>query len=167
MATNYDKLAGSYDLIRQLVFGNSIVRAQVCLLQYITAGNQVLIVGGGTGWILEEIAKVVPGGLLIDYVESSGKMILLAKKRKAGNNKINFIHQPVEAYSTEKRYDVILTPFLFDNFSTGKIGEIFGRLDEYLAASGTWLYADFVYDKDKGHLWQKYLLRIMYLFFRL
>jgi len=166
MATNYDTIASSYDLIRKIVLGNSIVKAQVGLLKFIPANSRILIVGGGTGWILEEISAIYSEGLQIDYVESSAKMIRLSQKRNHRSNEITYIHQPIEIYTTDKIYDVIITPFLFDNFQIDKIAIIFAKLNRYLNKDGVWLYADFVYDETHGPLWQKILLKIMYFFFR-
>jgi ubiquinone/menaquinone biosynthesis C-methylase UbiE len=167
MATNYDKIANVYDFIRKIVFGNSIVTAQVCLLKYIPADSHVLIVGGGTGWIIEEITKIYAKGLVIDYVESSAKMIKLSEKRNAAANQVNFIQQPIEDYVAGEKYDVILTPFLFDNFSIDKIQIIVAKLDSYLKENGLLLYTDFVLDENNARWWQKILLKIMYLFFRI
>jgi ubiquinone/menaquinone biosynthesis C-methylase UbiE len=167
MATNYDKIANVYDLIRKIVFGNSIVNAQVCLLKYIPADSRVLIVGGGTGWIIEEITKIYSAGLTIDYVESSAKMIALSEKRNAAANRVNFIQQPIEDYITAEKYDVVLTPFLFDNFSIDKIQIIVAKLDQYLKDNGLFLYTDFVLDENHARWWQKILLKTMYLFFRI
>jgi ubiquinone/menaquinone biosynthesis C-methylase UbiE len=163
MTTNYDKIAGSYDLISRAVYGKALVSAQVCLLQYVPANSRVLIVGGGTGWILEEIAQI-HSGLTIDYVESSAKMIALSEKKDHGTNHINFINLPAEDYITEERYDVILTPFFFDNFKTDKIQLLFAKLNTLLKQEGRWLYVDFV---DNGRFWQKLLLKTMYLFFKI
>lgn len=166
MATNYDKIATNYDLISRLVFGKTVVNAQVCLLKYIPADSNILIAGGGTGWILEELSKVHSNSLKIDYVESSLQMIRLSQKRNCESNEVNFINLPAENFSTEKKYDIILTPFFFDNFQAEKIQYIFLKLDSFLKDDGAWLYVDFVYDEKKGRLWQRLLLKIMYFFFR-
>jgi ubiquinone/menaquinone biosynthesis C-methylase UbiE len=163
MASNYNKIARSYDLISWIVYGKALINAQVGLLKYIPANSRVLIVGGGTGWILEEIAQI-HSGLTIDYIESSEKMIALSEKRDHGTNHINFINLPVENYITEERYDVIFTPFFFDNFKVDKIEFVFTKLNELLKQDGIWLYADFI---DNGKWWQKLLLRTMYLFFKI
>ena len=165
MTSNYDHIAGFYDRLSRLVFGSSIVRAQVCLLPFIPAGARILIIGGGTGWILEEIAALHPQGLTIDYIESSAKMIAISQKRNRQKNSVQFIHQPIEDYVLTTPYDVIITPFLFDNFPKDKIAYIFEKLHAYLKSNGLWLYADFT-SGTGNPFWQKILLRIMYLFFR-
>jgi ubiquinone/menaquinone biosynthesis C-methylase UbiE len=167
MPANYDKIASIYDLLSRVIFGRHIEQAQVCMLEYIPSGSSILIVGGGTGWILEKISEQYPHGLKIDYVEVSAKMIALSQKRDCKENRVNFITLPVENFMADKDYDIVITPFILDNFSADKMASIFTRLDGQLKVSGKWLYADFVYDKAKSPLWQKLLLKVMYFFFRI
>ena len=116
MLNNYDKIANQYDFLSKVVFLKSQVQAQVNQLKYIPEKSSILIVGGGTGWILEELAKVHPSGLDIVYVEISQKMIALSKTRDVGNNNVEFVHLGIEDFKTDLLFDAILTPFLFDNF---------------------------------------------------
>ncbi|MES1222884.1 MAG: class I SAM-dependent methyltransferase [Bacteroidota bacterium] len=167
MPGNYDKIAKYYDQLSRIVFGHSLIRAQKALLKFIEPGTNILIIGGGTGIILEEISKLYSSGLTITYVEISDKMIDIAKKRNWKQNEVYFIHQPVEEFISEKQYDSILTPFLFDNFTENKIQKIFPLINSLLKPGGNWLFVDFFYDKEKGKLWQRILLKIMYKFFRL
>ena len=168
MPANYDKIATVYDLLSRIVFGKSIVNAQVSLLKCLPAGEyRLLIVGGGTGWILEELAKQRPQGLTIDYVEASAKMIELSKNRGCATNTVNFICLPIESFESGHLYNVIITPFVLDNFDEQKLEQVFYKLDALVADGGTWLYADFVYSKETSPGWQKLLLKIMYFFFRI
>jgi ubiquinone/menaquinone biosynthesis C-methylase UbiE len=167
MKNNYDKVAGYYDWLSRTIFQRSIINAQVCLLPYINEHSTVLIVGGGTGWILEEIARVRPARLKISYVEISAEMIRLSQKRDYKQNNVTFIHQSIETFVFSHSYDVILTPFLFDNFSAVNAALIFDKLHAVLKAGGHWLFVDFLYDANHGKLWQRLLLKTMYGFFRL
>jgi ubiquinone/menaquinone biosynthesis C-methylase UbiE len=167
MPANYDKIAKIYDALSRIVFGKNIVKAQVCLLKYVATGSRVLIVGGGTGWILEELAKQHPSGLVIDYVENSVQMIALSRNRNCGSNVVNYINLPIEDFKSTGLYDAILTPFVFDNFTHEKAGIMFEHLNVMLKKQGTWLYADFVHNENEGRLWQKLLLKTMYLFFNI
>ena len=160
---SYDTIAWFYDRLSRLVYGSTLVKAQQFLLQAIPANSQILIVGGGTGWVLDEISKVHPSGLHITYIDASAKMIVLAKKRNVGSNKITFITSLVEDAPLAGRYDVILTPFLFDNFTEASMRRIFSLLDNHLAPNDIWLYSDF---RDTSVFWQKAMLKIMYFFFR-
>ena len=163
---NYDKIARYYDFLSRLMFFKSQVNAQINQLKYIRPNASILIVGGGTGWILEELAKVYPQGLKITYLEISEKMILISKKRDIKNNEVEFICSAVEAFNFNKQYDVVLTPFLFDNFADLQVGRIFNQLNNQLKLGGRWLMVDFSLDEKAGRWWRKLLLRTMYTFFK-
>ncbi|RNL51432.1 class I SAM-dependent methyltransferase [Pedobacter jejuensis] len=164
---NYDKIANSYDVLSQFVFGKSQVNAQINQLKFIPENSSILIVGGGTGWLLEEIKQVHSSGLTITYVEISEKMITLSKARNFGENTINFVQLDIEEFYSSDRFDVILTPFLFDNFQLEKAEHIFNKLNLMLKKGGLWFFVDFSLTSSKGKWWQRMLLNSMYLFFKL
>lgn len=166
MLNNYDKIAGYYDTLSRFVFFKSQVNAQINQLPYIKENSHVLIVGGGTGWILEELSKIYTG-LKIVYVEISAKMIALSQKRNYKNNHIEFVNIGIENFKTDVIFDVILTPFLFDNFAEQRAAKVFGQLNEYLKKDGLWFLVDFSLNKTNGNWWKSLLLRSMYSFFKL
>ena len=167
MQNNYDKLAWIYDPLSRLVYFKAQVNAQISLLPFIPADSKILIVGGGTGWILESIAKVHPTGLSITYVEISKKMVELAQKRDCKKNQVLFIQQAMEDYTLTEKYDVIITAFFFDNFKEEKAISIFHQLNNNLKDNGIWLFSDFILDKNNGKKWQGFMLKMMYLFFKI
>lgn len=164
MANNYDNAAPFYDQLSRLVFGRALVNAQVNLLKFVPPNSGILIVGGGTGWILEEISRLHSHGLLITYVELSAKMIALSKQRNTGDNKVNFINSAIENADLTTGYDIVITPFLFDNFKQPLANKVFSQLNTLLKPGGLWLYADF---ELTGKWWQPLLLKTMHLFFKL
>ncbi|OCX51039.1 hypothetical protein BEL04_20190 [Mucilaginibacter sp. PPCGB 2223] len=163
MPSNYDNSAGFYDRLSRLFFGRALINSQVYLLNYIPEGANILIVGGGTGWILEKITKLHPSGLSITYVEISAKMTALARRRNYGANAVVFINKPIEEVEDMTLYDVIITPFLFDNFTEATIENVFVHMHRSLRPEGLWLCTDF---QLTGKLWQRVLLKSMYYFFR-
>ncbi|MBS1521103.1 MAG: class I SAM-dependent methyltransferase [Bacteroidetes bacterium] len=164
MAANYDNSAWFYDRLSRLVYGKALVKSQVYLLKHIPENSGILIAGGGTGWILEEIAKVHPSGLTITYAEISSNMMALSKKRKIGDNKVIFINEPVENIEENRLYDIVFTPFLFDNFTEKTLLNVFSHLHKRLKPGGMWLNTDF---RLTGKWWQSFLLKSMIVFFRL
>lgn len=163
MAANYNNSAWFYDRASRLIYGSVLIQAQVYLLRFIPAQSKILVVGGGTGWILEEITKIHPSGLKITYVEVAPKMIALSKKRNAGNNEVDFINDAVENVSLQNDYDAVITPFLFDNFTEDNFQKIFAHIHQALKPNGLWLNTDF---RPTGKWWQKMLLKSMFVFFR-
>lgn len=167
MNNNYDKIANHYDALSRLVFFKSQVNAQIDQLHHIPKNSSVLIVGGGTGWILEEIAKIYPSGLKLVYVEISAKMIALSKKRYTEGNLVEFVNLGIEDFRTDTVFDMILTPFLFDNFAEQRAAKVFDQLNEYLKKDGLWFLVDFSLNKNNGNWWKWLLLKSMYSFFKL
>jgi len=163
MAANYNNSAWFYDRLSRLVYGKALINAQVYLLQYIGAGSNLLIVGGGTGWILDEITRLHPSGLQITYVEISANMTDLSRKRNTGNNQVTFINLPIEDADIQTKFDVVFTPFLFDNFTDDTMHQVFNSIHQLLKTEGTWLNTDF---QLTGKWWQNALLRSMFIFFR-
>ncbi|WP_295675156.1 bifunctional 2-polyprenyl-6-hydroxyphenol methylase/3-demethylubiquinol 3-O-methyltransferase UbiG [uncultured Mucilaginibacter sp.] len=164
MPANYNNSAWFYDRLSRLVYGKALIKAQVYLLRFIPPNSNILIVGGGTGWILDEIVNIHPSGLQITYVEIAPKMMALSKKRKAGNNRVIFINEAIEDVRLLPDFDVIITPFLFDNFTEQTFKQVFNHIHSFLKPGGLWLNCDF---QLKGKWWQKGLLKSMFLFFRM
>lgn len=163
---NYDRIARYYDRLSRLVFFQAQVSAQKDQLHLIQPDSRILIVGGGTGWILEEISTIYPEGLHITFIEISASMIEMAKKRAVGRNEVHFIHQAVEQYEPIGNFDVVMTAFLFDNFAMERAATVFNKLYRLLNDRGLWLFADFTLTKGGGKWWKKSLLKLMYFFFR-
>jgi ubiquinone/menaquinone biosynthesis C-methylase UbiE len=164
MSANYDNSAWFYDRLSGMVYGKALIRSQVYLLKHIPKNSNILIAGGGTGWILEEIAKIHPSGLTITYSEISSKMMALTRKRNARDNKVIYINEPVENIKVNNQYDVVITPFLFDNFTEQTFQKVFAHIHYQLKQNGLWLNTDF---SLTGKWWQSLLLRSMILFFRM
>lgn len=163
MGANYNRIAGIYDTLARLVYGKAIEQAQQYLLKHIPSGARILIVGGGTGWILEELTRVHKRGLQIVYVELSSAMIVLARKRNLGLNQISFINCDILSASLDNHFDVVITPFVLDNFSNKTLEKVFRKIDQHLKKGGLWLFADFQQQPNRPD--QKLLLKVMYLFF--
>jgi ubiquinone/menaquinone biosynthesis C-methylase UbiE len=164
MAANYNNSAWFYDTLSKVIYGKALIRSQVYLLPFIPSKSKILLVGGGTGWIQEEIAKVHFSGLVITYVEVAANMMKLSQKRNAGDNEVVFINEAIENVPLANEFDVVITPFLFDNFTEENLQKIFKHIDKSLNPGGIWLITDF---RLTGKWWQKVLLKSMLLFFRI
>ncbi|MGF7042399.1 class I SAM-dependent methyltransferase [Mucilaginibacter lappiensis] len=164
MAANYNNSAWFYDRLARLVYGNALINAQLYLLDYIKPDTHILIVGGGTGWILNELTQIHPSGLKITYVEVAADMMVLSKKRDTGNNEVIFINDAIENVNLSPDFDVVITPFLFDNFTEQTLHIVFAHVHSLLKPGGLWLNADF---QLTGKWWQQFLLKSMFLFFKI
>ena len=51
----FNHIARWYDIVAQVVFLGAIKKSQINNLQSIDTAKSVLVIGGGTGWIINEI----------------------------------------------------------------------------------------------------------------
>lgn len=162
----FDTIASTYDPLAQLVFGRSLQRAQVSLLDRLPNGGRWLILGGGTGWLLKQVLdRCAPDHVV--YLEASGQMLTLSEKRvqhHPNRNRVAFRQGTEASLSERERFTVILTPFVLDLFSEPWLAErMIPRLLQHLTPGGFWLVTDFV---PTNVWWQRALVRAMLLFFR-
>lgn len=163
MAANYNNSAWFYDSLARLVYGKALVNAQVYLLKHIPANSKVLIVGGGTGWILEELARIHPLGLQITYVEIAPNMMVQSQKRNISNNQITFINNAIENVNLPADFDIALTPFLLDNFTEENLNKVFKSIAILLKPNALWLNTSF---QLTGKWWQRIMLQSMFILFK-
>lgn len=159
---HFDRIAEIYDVLARLVFGRSIVKAQTNYLPRIEENSKVLFLGGGSGWLVEELMKYCPSAQ-VWYIEASAKMISLTQKRNFPQMNITFIHGTEESIPEDLVFNTIITNFYLDLFPGIVQRKIIQRIASKLAPHGNWFVTDFV---DEGKIWQRLLLKSMYIFFR-
>src|ERR1700754_552137 len=164
MAANFNNSAWFYDRLSRLVYGRALIKSQLYLIQHIKPGSRILIAGGGTGWILDEITKLHPSGLPITYVEVAANMIALSQKRNTGATQMVYINNAIENVPLDYDFDTVPTPFLFDNFTEQTLKTVVNRIHTLLKPGGLWLNADI---QLTGKWWQQFLLKSMFVFFRI
>jgi len=158
----FDRLSLIYDLMVKLVFGRVIRESQISLIKQVKNSEKWLILGGGTGWVIEEIFKVHPK-VEIAFVEASQKMINRARKRNP-NDGVNYILGSIDQIPNGQDYDVVITAYFWDMFETDHAMAMKRSIDEKVKNDALWLSADF---RNTDIWWQKKLTKIMYWFFRI
>ncbi|QHL88938.1 methyltransferase domain-containing protein [Nibribacter ruber] len=168
---NFNGIAPLYDQLAKGVYGSAQLRAQQQYLASIPEHAQVLILGGGTGWILTEVLRLArPGHVL--FLEASEKMVHLAKERlqkksQSGlETQVEFRVGTEKDLGTEEKFHVVLTPFVLDLFAVEQARQMVQTLDQHLLTGGLWLHTDFQEsDSWFKKIWQQPLLWAMYRFF--
>ncbi|GGF19399.1 class I SAM-dependent methyltransferase [Hymenobacter cavernae] len=164
----FDHLASFYDLLASLVFGRTLRRAQQAALSGLPVGApRLLIIGGGTGWILGEVLRRCPAAQIL-YVEASAGMLrqsraALRRTAAAHEAQVEFRLGTEAALKSGETFDVVITFFFLDLFETVRFGAVLRQLNAVRRPGGRWLLADFC--KPNGW-WQRALLAVMYQFFR-
>ena len=158
---DFNGVARVYDALASIVFGNHIANAQQAFLNEIPLGSQILILGGGTGKILPTIISRAPKKVW--YVDSSYKMIEKASVQVSKGSVVEFICGTESDIPSQVRASVVITQFYLDLFPEHELPQIIHRIASFSANEVIWLAADFIHTKS---LWHRFLLKLMYTFFR-
>jgi ubiquinone/menaquinone biosynthesis C-methylase UbiE len=161
--SNFNAVASFYDRLAEMVFGGAIKRAQTAYLETISPGANVLILGGGTGWILMELFAINPT-CKVWYIDASSRMIDLAKRTvQDSKHHVIFIHGTEDSIPPAGSIDVVITNFYLDLFPPASCDKVIQKISTAMHAKSIWLIADF----DDTTWWHGVILRVMYIFFRM
>lgn len=160
IATGFDLLAPFYDIMARLIIGKSIVNAQLHFIKQLKDCHHLLILGGGSGWLLSAICQEYPN-VKIDFVDLSPAMIHKARKRLHDHPSVNFI-QGTEDDIAGRLYDGVITNFYLDMFDEKHLPLVLNKIKMSLTDSARWVVTDFVHRRKAHGL----MLWLMYRFFR-
>ena len=156
MNNNFNFVAPFYDILAHLVFGNNLIKSQIHFLSKIKRTDEVLILGGGTGELLESI----PQCKSVSFLDLSEKMIVRAKNRMS-KNPIDFICADFLTHDFHSKYDVIICPFFLDCFNESNLKEVISKIKNLLKDNGRLIVTDFQKTNDN-----RFFLNLMHYFFR-
>jgi ubiquinone/menaquinone biosynthesis C-methylase UbiE len=157
---DFDKLASIYDHLTKLVFGRSIINSQKYFLNKISDRSSVLILGGGTGWIVKELLKV-KSDVTVCYIEASAKMITIAKEKLKNDKRVQFINGTENDIPSDAQFDFVITNFYLDLFTDESLKIVVERIKKSLSPQAKWIVTDFINSK----WWHGVMLKAMYFFF--
>ena len=160
----FDWIAGIYDSLTRIIFGKSFFKAQCFFLEELKQCSKVLIIGGGTGWILRELL-IVNTSCQVDYIEASSKMLEKARRQISVHDisRVKFMLGTEANIDRHARYDAVITNFFLDLF-TASLVDVIQKIRTSLSKNSRWIVTDFA---DQGKWWHRVMLRLMYAFFRL
>ena len=164
--TGFDRVAWFYDALATLVFGAALRNTQRAALTGLPAGTpHVLILGGGTGWVLAEVLRRRPAATVL-YLEASPRMLARARARLRPEQlaQVVFRHGTQAALAPAEIFDAVLTFFVLDCIAAPDLPDALARLHAALRPGGFWLLADF---RPARRGWRRWLLAAMFWFFRL
>jgi len=159
IAKGFDLLAPVYDALARWTIGKDIVQSQLCFLDRLKTCNRILVLGGGSGWILESLCAQFPN-LEIDYIDLSPKMIARSIPRLKVKGRVNFIIGTEEDIP-DSEYDGIITNFYLDLFASQTLSDVIEKLKSARVDHSIWIATDFVNERK----WHAIKLWCMYRFF--
>ena len=168
---SFDAVAPWYRTLETLAFGHTLQDARVAFVDEIGSPRRALIVGEGNGRFLGALLERHPL-IRIDCVDSSGRMLDLARQHVLETNpneirRVAFLRDDVMSWAPHERYDLIVTHFVLDCFSTQHVGLIVAKLAQAAAPNAIWLLADFrIPGAGFAHGHARAWLAVMHWFFR-
>ena len=154
VTSNFDSVAPFYDFLVKLTFGQRIWQAQRAHLNEIQKNSSVLVLGGGTGKILNWL----PANCNVTYLELSSKMIERANRM----GKAEFINEDFRTYLFIKKFDWVICPFFLDCFEEEDLKMVLEKIREVMGHGAGLIITDFQITNWR----QKLLTKLMIQFFR-
>ena len=169
-ARGFDRLAASYDGLARLVYGSQLQKAQCHFLSGFAECRSILVLGGGTGWILPLLLEAAPLAT-VTYVELSPKMMLksqaLIRATAKKWERVNWHLGTLEALPLEPAFDGVVTHFFLDLFQGDPLTELLQNIQTRCRPASKWSCVDFQRAKSWPMSWvSSGLIRSMYWFFR-
>ena len=167
---DFSRVARVYDWLASLVFGQAQRRAQLAALHaglpLVGPAPQVLVLGGGPGWVLTELLRQCPTARVL-YLETSAVMLSQAQARLAryapeATAQVEFRQGSERDLRPGEQFELVVTFFVLDCFTLEDFPGAMARLQAARLPDAPWLVADF---QPPRNWWQRGLLRAMYLFF--
>jgi ubiquinone/menaquinone biosynthesis C-methylase UbiE len=168
-----DRLARIYRWLEYLRYGKALERCRATMLPQIAQARRVLILGDGDGRFStaflahNQTARVAS-------LEISGQMIAVARRRlnaasHRGSSRITFRQDDIRTTPQPgDGYDLVVTHFFFDVFSTSELRAIIDRVSRWTTPDALWLVSEFDLPSSGWHRTHaRFWLKTMYTFFRI
>ncbi len=168
-----DRIARPYRWIEYAAFGRKLERHRFHFLPETRNSRNALLLGDGDGRFAAALARI-NSHVRIDCIESSACMIQVAKERLqteqvSAPERIQFTRaDALCAKLPPVHYDLIVTNFFLDCFSTTQTLVLIGTVRAACCPGAHWIISDFQRPFSGWRaLYAEVWLRTMYLFFRL
>jgi SAM-dependent methyltransferase len=172
---NYCRIARFYRTIEALFIGRSLLNARVAHLSRLAQTGPIkhaLLVGEGNGSFLLPFAQQFSQAR-ITVIDGSPEMLRIARSRLADagllSARIEFQVADMTTVSLPQcTYDLLVTHFFFDNFSTSQAEHMIATLEQASTINAQWLLADYCMPLHGWRAWRAAMwLRALYTFFGL
>ena len=169
----YNRIAVFYDLAARIFFFNKINKSQVALLPFLPDFKSCLILGGGSGYFLQQILSQHKTARFV-YVDLSDQMIQMAKNRIKRRfpeelHRIEFRCASVEDVKNES-FDLIVCNYFLDLFPDVEVDLLLKRFYlETLNTKGYLYFTDFAIPESHWVVKKmtEVLLKMLYYIFRI
>ncbi len=169
---NCDRLARSYRWLEYLRYGKVLERCRSAMLPDLANARKALLIGDGDGRFLSKLA-LHNDSVALDAIDLSYRMVKITNRRLNQSrcrhkNRITLQNGDIRtARPPGHGYDLVVTHFFFDVFSTNELKCVIDRVAQWTAPEASWVISEFDlpvsgWKRANARFW----LRTMYAFFR-
>lgn len=165
---NFDSIASWYRWLEWSTFGHALQRCRTAFIGEAANARNALILGEGDGRLLERLLEVNKTAA-ITVIDSSPRMVELARRRVGGNSRVRFVCGDARRVMPRTgEFDLVITAFFLDCFRAPDVALLVGSAATRLVDGGLWLWSDFV-PPGRGPLrWpNRCIIAVLIRFFRL
>jgi ubiquinone/menaquinone biosynthesis C-methylase UbiE len=165
----FDLIARPYRWLEYLTLGRTLERCRLHYLPNILQQKQALILGDGDGRFLAQLLAHNPQ-LHADAIDTSATMLRLLRQRckSIAPTRLQTHQTSALAFSVEaKSYDLIVTHFFLDCLTQPELEALVAHIAPALAPGALWLTSDFRIPSGPMRLPAKFIVRALYLAFRI
>jgi cyclopropane fatty-acyl-phospholipid synthase-like methyltransferase len=170
MTTNFDAIARPYRWLEYLSFGPMLERCRFHRLHELTDARRALVLGDGDGRFLARLASQNPQ-IQADVVDLSPAMLRLLSGRVAkigGQDRITLHCADAREFAPSGDYDLVVTHFFLDCFTTAEVLNLTARIRSYLCPGARWVVSEFAIPRGPlSSILARLLVRSLYAAFRL
>lgn len=171
---NFDLIARPYRWFEYLTLGKALENCRNHFLPQLLDRRHALVLGDGDGRFLAQLLEH-NSNLHADAVDISAAMLHLLRQRckavmpniavRLRTHQANALTFPLK--NSEASYDLVVTHFFLDCLTQPELDTLMARIAPTLAPGALWLISDFRIPAGPMRIPAKFLIRSLYLAFRL
>jgi ubiquinone/menaquinone biosynthesis C-methylase UbiE len=166
---NFDRIARPYRWLEYLTFGPILEHCRFHFIPEVQEARRALVLGDGDGRFLARMLTTNPT-LHADVVDLSPTMLALLRARitRIGAvDRVTLCCADATAFTPSGSYDLIVTHFFLDCFTTEQLERLSARIRPHLLPNARWIVSEFAIPSGPMSLPARFIIRGLYAAFRL
>lgn len=161
---NFNRIARPYRWLEYFSFGPMLERCRFYQIPQLASARRALVLGDGDGRFLARLLAANPL-LRADVVDQSPAMLRLLQARVdavSARDRISIHQTDALAFTPTGSYDLIVTHFFLDCFSTGEVNHLADTIRPHLTPSALWLVSEFAIPSGPASLPARAVVSFLY-----
>jgi SAM-dependent methyltransferase len=168
-AANFNRIARPYRWLEYFSFGPVLEHCRFYRIPQLMSAKRALVLGDGDGRFLARLLAANPN-LYADVVDQSPAMLRLLEARASAaeaRNRIQIHQTDARAFTPSGRYDLVVTHFFLDCFTTVEVRTLAATIRPHLDPNARWLVSEFAIPNGIAALPARSVVASLYAAFRI